>query len=78
MKDADPQQRIKLFGKMKTVFVNTTKGTCKFHIVNMGWKKHVPPVCITNSNLAKWPLDVRKIQKWVYNWMAPGYIENKD
>jgi hypothetical protein len=78
MKDADPQQRNKLLGGMKTVFVNAAKGTCRFHIVNMGWKKHVPPLCITNSNLAKWLLVVRKIQKWIYSWMTPGYIEDED
>jgi hypothetical protein len=68
MKDTDPQQRNKLLGGIKTVFVNAAKGTCRCHIVNMGWKKHaVPPFGITNSNLAKWMIAVRKIQKWIYS-----------
>ncbi len=64
MKDADPQQRNKLLGGMKTAFVNAAKGTCRFHIVNIGWKKHVPPICITNSNLVKWSLVIRKKHRY--------------
>jgi hypothetical protein len=53
MKDADPQQRNKLLGGMKTVFVNASEGPCGFHIVNMGWKKHVHSVGNNRYNLAK-------------------------
>ena len=36
MKDGDPQQCNEILLAMKTVFVNTSEGTCGYHIVHMG------------------------------------------
>ena len=56
MKDADPLQGTELLG-LKNVFVNTTEGTCGFHIVNMGWKKMFQQWL---SILVTWKSDVVK------------------
>ncbi len=42
MKDGDPQQFNELLSTMKSVFVNASEGTCKYHVVHMGWKTNVP------------------------------------
>jgi hypothetical protein len=38
----------------------------------------VPDVGINACNLQKWTRVVRKIQKWIYSWMTPGYVEDED
>ena len=76
MKDGDPQQHNEILGAMKTVFVNALEGKCGFHVVNMGWKKHVPPAGISTTNMKKWSVVVSKIQTWIYSWMRPGYVED--
>jgi hypothetical protein len=76
MKDADSQQCNKILGAMETVFVNALEGTCGFHVVNMGWKRFVLSVGISNSNIAKWSVVVIKIKKWIHYWMRPGYVED--
>ena len=50
MKDGDQQQWNEILGATN-VFVNAVEGTCGFHVVNMGRKKHVPPIGISNLNL---------------------------
>jgi hypothetical protein len=78
-KDADPQQRDEILASFKTVFKIASEGTCRFHEVHMGWKKHVSSfnaVCI--QKIKKWILVLRKIHKWIYSWMMPGCIEDKD
>ena len=80
MKDADPQQRNEIQSAMSSHFVNATEGTCGYHLVNMGWRRHVPHCAniLSPSNLEKWHLVVTKIQKWIYSWMNPGYVEDED
>ncbi len=68
MKDADPQQRNELLGAMVNVFVNAHEGTCGFHVVNMGWKKHVPNAnVITTRNRRKWVSVVQKVHNLIYS-----------
>ena len=38
----------------------------------------MPEAGINACNLQKWTLVVRKIQKWIYSWMTPGYVEDED
>jgi hypothetical protein len=42
MKEGDPQQHNEIQDAMKNICINASEGTCGFHVVNMGWKKHVP------------------------------------
>ena len=38
----------------------------------------MPEAGINACNLQKWTLFVRKIQKRIYSWMTPGYVEDED
>ena len=79
MKDADAQQRNETLASFKTIFVNASERTCGFHVVHMGWLKNVPPdnvVC--NQKIKKLTCIVRMIHRWIYSWMKPGYVEDKD
>ena len=80
MKDADPQQRNEIQSSMKRHFVNAAEGTCGYHVVNMGWKKHVPNCTgvFTQLQLKKWSTIVHNIHRWIYSWMNPGYVEDED
>ena len=78
MKDGDQQQRNEILGAMTNVFVNAVEGTSGFHVVNMGWKKHVPPIGISHCNLKKWTVAVTKIHSWIYSWMRPGCVEDEE
>ena len=80
MKDADPQQRNEIQSSMKRHFVNATEGTCGYHIVNIGWKKHVPNCTgvLTPVQLRKWSNIVHNIHRWIYSWMNPGYVEDEE
>ena len=41
----------------------------------MGWKKHVPgATTLLKHSQDKWLMIVRKIHKWIYSWMKPGYV----
>ena len=43
----------------------------------MGWKKHVPgATTLLKRSQDKWLMIVRKIHKWIYSWMKPGYVED--
>ncbi len=79
MKDADPQQHNDILASFKTVFKNASEGTCGFHVVHMGWKKHVPSSnVVCTQKIKKWILVFRKIHKLIYSWMMPGYVEDED
>ena len=73
-------RRNEILSSINFVFVNATEGTCGFHVVNMGWKKNVPSChqILTPSQLKKWTLVKRQIHSWVYSWMNPGNVEDKD
>ena len=79
MKDGDPQQRNEVIGSLMTVFTHAIEGGCGFHIVNMGWIRHVPAMSLINkSGQDRWKTIVRKIQGWLYSWMRPGYVEDDE
>ena len=43
----------------------------------MSWKKHVPgATTLLKRSQDKWLMVVRKIHKWIYSWMKPGYVED--
>lgn len=47
--------------------------------VNMGWKAHVPgKSSITKKNQSRWLIIVKKIHRWIYSWMEPGYVMSED
>jgi hypothetical protein len=80
MKDGDPQQRNEILFSMKKHFINATEGTCGFHVMHMGWKKNVPTCTnlLSPTNMTKWTRIVSHIHEWVYSWMNPGNVEDKD
>ena len=42
MKDGDPQQRNEILISLQSVFPNASEGVCGWHVVQQGWKRHVP------------------------------------
>ncbi len=45
----------------------------------MGWKKNVPSFnVVCTQKIKKWMFFVRKNHGWIYSWMMPGYVEDKD
>ncbi len=45
----------------------------------MGWKKNVPSVNVVSTKKSKkWTCVVKKIHRWIYSWMKPGYVEDED
>jgi hypothetical protein len=79
MKDGDPQQRNETQAAMKNIFINASEGTCGFHVVNMGWRKHVPTCTgiFTPLQLKMWSSIVFQIHNWIYSWMSPGNVDDK-
>ncbi len=80
MKDGHPQQRNEILSAMKSVFVNTSEGTCGYHVVHMGWRTHVP-TCVnilSPQKLRMWLFIVQQVHKWLYSWMTPGNVEDKE
>ena len=80
MKDGDPQQRNEILLAMKTVFVNASEGTCGYHVVHMGWRTNVP-TCVnvlSPQKLRMWSFIVHQVHKWLYSWMTPGNVEDKE
>ena len=79
MKDGDPQQRNEILLALKEVFNNAIEGSCGWHIVGQGWKRHVPGSSFfSDSSAPKWIAVSRKIRSWCYTWMKPGYVENEE
>ena len=77
MKDGDPQQRNEILHSLKEVFGNAAEGSCGWHIVSQGWKKHLPGTT-TFTDPIKWERTKKIIMNWVYSWMRPGYVEDDD
>jgi hypothetical protein len=80
MKDGDPQQRNEILLAMKSVFVNASEGTCGFHVVHMGWRTNIP-TCVnvlSHQKLRMWLSIVQQVHKWLYSWMTPGNMEDKE
>jgi hypothetical protein len=80
MKDGDPQQRNETLSAMKSVFVNASEGTCGFHVVNMGWRANVPSGVnvLSPQKLRMWSSIVQQVHKWIFSWMTPGNVEDKE
>ncbi len=80
MKDGDPQQYNKILSAMKSVFVNASEGTCGFHVVHMGWKTTVPTGVnlLSPQKLRMWSSIVQQVHKWIYSWMTPSNVEDKE
>jgi len=79
MKDGDPQQRNEILIALQCVFRNATEGTCGFHIVQFGWKRHCPGVtCVELSQQPKFIAFTKKVHNWIYSWMSQGYCEDED
>ncbi len=80
MKDSDPQQCNELLLAMKSVFVNASEGTCGYHVVHMGWKTNVTNCVnlLSPQKLRMWSFIVQHVHKWLYSWMTPGNVEDKE
>ena len=79
MKDGDPQQRNKILIALKNVFTRAVEGTCGFHVVSLGYKKHGPSSnSVEPRYKTRFELFVSKVQKWIYSWMSQGYCEDED
>ena len=80
MKDGDPQQRNEILLAMKSVFVNASEGTCGFHVVHMGWRTNVSTGVnvLSPQKLRMWSFIVQQVHKWLYSWMTPGNVEDKE
>jgi len=52
------------------IWPNTTLGRCTFHLLLLGWKKHVDPRAIENLEPT-----LRKTYRWIESWMIPGLSE---
>ena len=64
---------------MKSVFVNASEGTCGFHVVHMGWRTNVPTgVNVISQRLRMSSSIVQQVHKWIYSWMTPGNVEDKE
>jgi hypothetical protein len=65
---------------MKSVFVNAFEGTYRFHILNMGWNTNVPTGVnvLSPQKLRMWSSIVQQVHKWIYSWMTPGNVEDKE
>ncbi len=80
MKDGDPQQRNEILSAMKTAFVNVSEGLGGYHVVHMGWRTNVP-TCVnvlSPHKLRMWSFIVQQVHKWLYSWMTPGNVEDKE
>ena len=80
MKDGDPQQRNEILSAMKSVFLNASEGTCGYHVVNMGWRMNVlrGVNLLSPKQLKMWSSIVLQVHKWIYSWMTPGNVEDKE
>ena len=79
MKDGDNQQRNEIIGALRNVFPNTIEGDCGYHIVHSTWVKYVPgKTTLTTRNHELYDNMKSKIQKWVYSWMKPSYVEDEE
>ncbi len=79
MKDGDNQQRNKIIGALINIFPNTTKGDCGYHIMYTTWEKYVSGKrTLSKKNQPKYDAIKSKIQKWIYSWMQPSYVEYED
>ncbi len=80
MKDGDPQQCNEILSAIKSVFLNASEGTCGYHVVNMGWRTNVPTgVNVLSPNkMRMWSSIVQQVHKWIYSWMTPGNVEDKE
>jgi hypothetical protein len=80
MKDGDPQQRNEILSAMKSVFVNASEGTYEYHVVHMGWRTNVSNCVnlLSPQKLRMWSSIVQQVHKWLYSWMTPGNVEDKE
>ena len=79
MKDGDNQQRNEIIGALRNVFQNAIEGGCGYHIVHSTWLKYVPgKTTLTTKNHELYDNMKSKIQKWVYSWMKPSYVEDEE
>jgi hypothetical protein len=80
MVDGDPQQRSELVSCMKEYMPNAIDGSCGWHVVNQGWKRHGPGKSLIKEGpkRATFDLFARHIRDWCYHWMRPGGAETEE
>jgi hypothetical protein len=80
IKDGDPKQHNEILLAMKSVFVNASEETCGFHVVHMGWRTNIPTCVnlISPQKLRMWSSIVQQVHKWLYPWITPGNVEDKE
>ena len=76
MCDGDPQQNIEIRLALKNLFPNATVGECAYHIVNMGWNRHVCNASFVSKKKRKidtWMGFTKRIHAWLYSFTRPEY-----
>ncbi len=69
-----------ILSAMKSVFVNASEGTCGYHVVHIGWRSNVSSCVnvLSPQKLRIWSFIVQQVHKWLYSWMTPGNVEDKE
>jgi hypothetical protein len=80
MKDSNPQLLNEILSAMKCVFLNASEGTCRYHVINMGWRTNVPTGVnlLSPKKLRMQSSIVQQVHKWIYSWMTPGNVEDEE
>jgi hypothetical protein len=80
MVDGDPQQRAELVKAIKEFVSHAEDGSCGWHLVSQGWKRHGPTnTCVTTKpQRDRFDLFKTHVCDWIYSWMTPGRAENEE
>jgi hypothetical protein len=81
MVDGDPQQKPELKKAISQFMRNAVDGGCGWHIVEQGWKRHIPGNNVVkegNGSREKYNLFVKQVKNWCYSWMIPGGVESEE
>jgi hypothetical protein len=76
MVDGDPQQCAELNIAISDYMPQVFSGRCSWHIVNQGWKKHVPTHTAVPEEKQEMYINLcHRIKSWLYSFMRHGHIE---
>ena len=69
--DGDPQECTQIDAAIKRHFPQVTRGRCGFHLVTLGWERHMGPMKqYKNKELYK--KVSKNLKNWMYSWMKPS------
>jgi hypothetical protein len=78
--DGDPQQRAKLVKAIKMFAPHAEDGSCGWHLIHQGWKRHGPTnTCVrTKADCDQFDLFKTHACNQTCSWMTLGRSENPD